>query len=71
MPVLLAALYILFAAGIGCLIWKQERRKDRNAEILGLDAGQQTAGVAAIVLFSVVLSLVPTVIARGLLQSLL
>ena len=71
MPFLLSSLYILFAAGIGWLIWKQERRKDRSAEILGLDAGRQTAGVATIVLFSGVLSIVPTVIAWGLLQSLL
>jgi nicotinamide riboside transporter PnuC len=71
MPLLLSALYILFAAGIGWLIWKQERRKDRNAEILGLDVGRQTAGVTTIVVFSVVLSIVPTVIAWGLLQSLL
>ena len=53
------------------LIWKQERRRDRNAEILGLDMGRQTSGTVAIVLFSAVLSLVPTVIAWGLLQSLL
>lgn len=71
MPFLLAVLYVLFAGGIGLLIWKQERRKDRNAEILGLDMGRQTSGTVAIVLFSAVLSLVPTVIAWGLLQSLL
>jgi hypothetical protein len=70
-PLLLAVVYVLFALGIGSLIWKQERRKDRNAEILGLQMGRQTAGVFAVVLFSAVLSIVPTVIAWGLLQSLL
>jgi hypothetical protein len=68
---LIAVLYVLFAVGIGLLIWKQERRKDRNAEILGLDMGRQTSDTAAIVLFSAVLSIVPTVMAWGLLQSLL
>ena len=71
MPFLLAVLYVLFAVAIGFLIWKQERRKDRNAEILGVHVGRQTSGIVAIVLFSAVLSLVPTVIAWGLLQSLL
>lgn len=71
MPFLLVALYVVFAAGIGSLIWKQERRKDRNAEILGLETGRQTTGIVAIVVFSAVLSVVPTVIAWALLQSLL
>jgi hypothetical protein len=71
MPFLLVALYVVFAAGIGSLVWKQERRKDRNAEILGLETGRQTMGTVAIVLSSAVLSVVPTVIAWALLQSLL
>jgi hypothetical protein len=71
MPFLLVGLYVVFAVGIGLLIWKQERRKDRNAEILGLQTGRQTAGTVAIVLFSAVLSVFPTVIAWALLQSLL
>jgi Tfp pilus assembly protein PilN len=68
---LLVVLYVVFAVGIGLLIWKQERRKDKNAEILGLEIGGQTTGTVAIVLFSAVLSLVPTVIVWGFLQSLL
>jgi hypothetical protein len=68
---LLIVLYVLFAIGIGLLVWKQERRKDRNAEILGLQTGRQTTGTVAIVLSSAVLSVVPTVIAWALLQSLL
>ena len=71
MPFLLVALYVVFAVGIGSLVWKQERRKDRNAEILGLETGRQTTGTVAIVLSSAVLSVVPTVIAWALLQSLL
>ncbi len=71
MPFLLVALYVVFAVGIGLLVWKQERRKDRNAAILGLGTGRQTAGAVAIVLSSAVLSVVPTVIAWALLQSLL
>jgi Tfp pilus assembly protein PilN len=71
MPFLLVVLYVLFAIGIGLLVWKQERRKDRNAEILGLGTGRQAAGTVAIVLSSAVLSIVPTVIAWALLQSLL
>jgi len=71
MPFLLIALYVAFAAGIGFLVWKQERRKDRNAEILGLGTGRQAAGTVAIVVSSAVLSLVPTVIAWALLQSVL
>jgi Tfp pilus assembly protein PilN len=71
MPFLLIALYVLFAIGIGLLVWKQERRKDRNAEILGLRTGRQTTGTIAIVLSSAVLSVVPAVIAWALLQSLL
>ncbi len=71
MPFLLVALYVVFAVGIGLLVWKQERRKDRNAAILGLGTGRQTAGTVAIVLSSAVLSVVPTVIAWALLQSLL
>jgi hypothetical protein len=68
---LLIVLYVLFAIGIGLLVWKQERRKDGNAEILGLQTGRQTTGTVAIVLSSAVLSVVPTVIAWALLQSLL
>jgi hypothetical protein len=71
MPLLLGVLYVLFALGIGALIWTQERRKDRNAEILGLRTGHQTAGAVAIVLSSAVLSIFPSVIAWALLQSLL
>jgi hypothetical protein len=71
MPFLLVALYVVFAVGIGSLVWKQERRKDRNAEILGLETGRQRTGTVAIVLSSAVLSVVPTVIAWALLQSLL
>jgi hypothetical protein len=70
MPFLLVVLYVLFAIAIGLLVWKQERRKDRNAEILGLRTGRQTLGSFAIVLSSAVLSIVPTVIAWALLQSL-
>jgi hypothetical protein len=70
-PFILSALYVFFAACLGWLIWKQERRKDRQAELLGLDVGRQTSGVAAIAVFSVVLAIVPTVIAWGLLQSVL
>jgi hypothetical protein len=71
MSLLLLILYVLFAVGIGALIWKQERRKDKSAEILGLQVGRQTTGTAAIVVFSAVLSIVPTVIAWALLQSVL
>ena len=70
MTFLLVVLYVAFAVGIGLLVWKQERRKDRNAEILGLEAGRQTAGTLAIVASSALLSVVPTVIAWALLQSL-
>lgn len=69
MTILLIALYAVFAAGIGYLIWRQERRKDRNAEILGLTTGRQAVGMAVIVASSAVLSIVPTVIAWALLQS--
>ena len=71
MPFLLVGLYVVFAVGIGLLVWKQERRKDRNAEILGLRTGRQASGTVAIVLSSAVLAVVPTVIAWALLQSLL
>jgi hypothetical protein len=70
MTVLLGALYVLFAVGIGTLIWRQERRKDRNAEILGLQAGRQAAGMVAIVFSSAVVAIVPTVIAWALLRPL-
>jgi hypothetical protein len=71
MTVLLGVLYVLFAVGIGMLIWRQERRKDRNAEILGLHAGRQAAGTVAIVFSSAVVAIVPTVIAWGLLHPLM
>jgi hypothetical protein len=71
MPLVLGLVYGLFALAIGSLIWRQERRKDRNAEILGLSPGYNTVGLVGLVLSSALLAIVPTVIAWAVLHPLM
>jgi hypothetical protein len=71
MVFVLGALYCLFALAIGSLVWRQERRKDLNAEILGLSPGRSTVGLAGLVLSSALLAVVPTVIAWAVLRPIM
>jgi hypothetical protein len=71
MPLVLGLVYGLFALAIGSLIWRQERRKDRNAEILGLSPGHSTVGLVGLVLSSALLAIVPTVIAWAVLHPIM
>jgi hypothetical protein len=71
MAFVLGAVYCLFALAIGSLIWRQERRKDRNAEILGLAPGRDTVGLVGLVLSSALLAIVPTVIAWAVLRPIM
>jgi hypothetical protein len=70
MPFVLGGVYSLFAIAIGWLIWRQERRKDRNAEILGLAPSHSAVGVVGLVLSAALLAIVPTVIVWAVLLSI-
>ena len=71
MPFVLGAAYCVFAVAIGSLIWRQERRKDRTAEILGLQRQRDAVGIVGLVLASAVLAIVPTVIVWAVVRPLL
>jgi Tfp pilus assembly protein PilN len=62
--------YAGFGAAIGALIWRQERRKDRQAQVLGLAAGRSSIGILVLLLSSAILAIVPTVIVWALLRPL-
>jgi hypothetical protein len=69
--VLIGLVYLGFGAAIGSLIWRQERRKDRQAQVLGLAAaGRDAIGIVGLVLASAILAIVPTVIVWALLRPL-
>ncbi len=71
MLVLIGLLYVGFGAAIGSLIYRQERRKDRQAQVLGLVAASRDAiGIVGLVLVSAILAIVPTVIVWALLRPL-
>jgi Tfp pilus assembly protein PilN len=71
MVLVLSLVYVGFGAAIGALIWRQERRKDRRAQILGLTAaGHDAIGILGLVLISAILAIVPTVIAWAVLRPL-
>jgi hypothetical protein len=62
MLLLAALVYVSSGVAIMTLIWRQERRADRRAEVLGLEAGRNPVGILVLVLSSAVLALFPTVI---------
>jgi hypothetical protein len=63
MPLVVGLVYVGFASGIGTIIWRQERRQDRQAQILGLAVpGREYVGILAIVLSSAIVAVCPTLI---------
>jgi Tfp pilus assembly protein PilN len=68
--VFLLIVYVGFGTAIGALIWRQERRKDRQAQVLGLAPGRSSIGILVLVLSSAILAIVPTVIVWALLLPL-
>lgn len=70
MLLLVGVVYVAFGAAIGSLIWIQERRRDRKAHVLGLEAERSSIDILVLILSSVILAIVPTVIVWALLRPL-
>jgi hypothetical protein len=63
MPLAVIVVWVGFAAAIGMLIWRQEKRDDRQAHVLGLSLhGRDSIGILAVVLSSATVAICPTLL---------
>jgi hypothetical protein len=63
MPLAVIVVWVGFAAAIGMLIWRQEKRDDRQAHILGLaPKGRDSIGILAVALSSALVAICPTLL---------
>ena len=63
MPIAVGFFYVGLTAAIGTLIWRQERRQDRHAHILGLSVPRREyVGILVVALSSAIVAIGPTLI---------
>jgi hypothetical protein len=63
MPLAVIVVWVGFAAAIGMLIWRQEKRDDRQAHVLGLALqGRDSIGILAVALSSAIVAICPTLL---------
>jgi hypothetical protein len=63
MPLAVIVVWAGFAAAIGMLIWRQEKRDDRQAHVLGLALqGHDSIGILVVALSSALVAICPTLL---------